>query len=101
MTAAGKDSDVTIAVHFKHHGFTPEKYDEAISRLDAAGKGNPDGRLYHTALEADGEIEVFDIWESQEKLQAFGETGFIPILTEQGVEIHPPTVWPVRNTIQG
>jgi hypothetical protein len=92
---------VAIAVHFKHNGFTPEKYDEAIRRLDAAGKGAPDGRLYHSALEADGEIEVFDIWESQEKLQAFGETGFIPILTEQGVEIHPPTVWPVRNIIQG
>ncbi len=50
---------------------------------------------------ADGEIEVFDVWESQEALEAFGPEGFIPILTELGVELRPPTIWPVRNTIQG
>jgi hypothetical protein len=92
---------MAIAVHFKHRGFTPAKYDQAISRLDAAGKGKPVGRLYHSALEADGEIEVFDIWESQETLQAFGPDGFIPVLTDLGVEIHQPTIWPVRNVIQG
>jgi hypothetical protein len=48
----------------------------------------------------DGEIEVFDVWESQETLDAFGSE-FIPILTELGVELHPPTIWPVRNVIQG
>ncbi len=90
-----------LGVHFKHRGFTPAKYDETISRLDAAGKGNPAGRLYHVTLERDGEIEVFDIWESQEALDAFGPEGFVPILTELGVELQPPTIWPVRNVIPG
>jgi hypothetical protein len=92
---------VALSVHFRNRGLTPAKYDEAMSRLDAAGHGKPAGRLYHSAFEADGEIEVFDIWESQEALEAFGPAGLIPVLTELGVGLNPPTIWPVRNTIQG
>jgi hypothetical protein len=52
---------MAISAHFHHRGFTAEKYDEAIRRLDADGEGHPAGRLYHVAVDADGEIEVFDI----------------------------------------
>lgn len=90
---------MAISAHFRQAGFTPEKYDEAICRLDAAGHGAPAGRLDHIAIEADGEIEVFDIWESPEALEAWGPRGFIPILLDLGVEFHPPTSHPVRNVI--
>jgi hypothetical protein len=92
---------MSISVHFRHQGFTPEKYDETIRRLAASGKGQPVGRLYHVAFEAEGEIEVFDIWESQEALEAFGPDGFVPILLDLGVELRPPTIHPVRNVIGG
>ena len=90
---------MAITAHFRHTGFTPEKYDEAIHRLDAAGHGAPVGRLEHVAFEVDGEIEVFDIWESQEALEAWGPEGFVPILLDLGVELHPPTIHPVHNAI--
>ncbi len=89
---------MAISAHFQHRGFTPEKYDEAVRRLEAAGHGKPAARLIHIAVEADGEIEVFDIWESPEALEAFG-SAFMPILQEFGVELLPPTIHPVRNTI--
>ena len=38
--------------------FTPSRYDDAISRLEAIGAGAPAGRLYHVALETDGQIQV-------------------------------------------
>jgi hypothetical protein len=43
---------------------------------------------------------VFDVWESRETFEAFGPA-LMPILTELGVELHEPTVSPVRNVIQG
>ena len=92
---------MAISAHFRPRGFTPANYDEAIRRLDATGEGHPAGRLDHVAVDADGEIEVFDIWESPEALQKWGPEGFVPILVELGVELHPPTIRPVHNVIPG
>ena len=81
-------------------GFTPEKYDTTLAQIDEAGQGTPDGRLYHVALETDGEIQVFDIWESQAAFDAFGET-LLPILTGAGIALNPPMVATVHNVIKG
>jgi len=86
--------------YFTHGGFTPEKYDEAIKQLTAAGAGAPEGRSLHVALESNGEIQVFDIWETEEEFLAFGQT-LIPILSGLGVELNEPMVARVRNVIEG
>jgi hypothetical protein len=91
---------MALGFYFAHEGFTPAKYDEAISKLDAAGQGSPKGRLSHVALESDGMIQVFDIWNSQEEFEAFGAT-LIPILTGLGVGLGEPSVANVYNSISG
>jgi hypothetical protein len=89
---------MALGIYFVHEGFTPEKYDEAISRLDAAGAGSPKGRTSHFALESDGVIHVFDVWESQEDFDAFGGT-LVPILTDLGVTLAAPAVSSVYNSM--
>ena len=91
---------MALGIYFVHEGFTPEKYDSAIKKLDAAGGGKPKGRTYHCALESNGEIQVFDIWESQQDFDAFGPT-LMPILTELGVGLKEPMVATVHNVIAG
>jgi hypothetical protein len=91
---------MALGIYFAHTGFTPEKYAEAIAALEAAGMGAPAGRTAHYALDADGEINVFDIWESQEQFDAFGAT-LVPILTGMGVTLGAPMVSAVHNQIQG
>jgi hypothetical protein len=91
---------MALGIYFVHEGFTPEKYDEAIQRLDGAGAGSPKGRLNHFALESDGSIQVFDVWESQEDFDAFGAT-LVPILSELGVVLGAPSVAKVYNSITG
>ncbi len=86
--------------YFRNSGFTPEKYQQTLRRLEDAGAGSPAGRTLHVALEEDGNILVFDIWESQEEFEAFGAT-LMPILTELGVEVPAPMVSPVHNVIEG
>ena len=58
------------------------------------------GRSYHVALETNGEIQVFDIWESQEAFEAFGST-LVPILAGLGVDPGQPMVARVHNVIEG
>ena len=91
---------MALGIYFVHAGFTPEKYESAIKQLDAAGAGAPKGRSLHVALESNGEVQVFDIWESQAEFDAFGTT-LIPILTELGVELKEPMVAQVHNEIRG
>jgi hypothetical protein len=55
----------------------------------------------HIALESDdGTVQVIDIWESQEALDAFGPT-LGPILGGLGVDPGQPMVQRVRNVIEG
>jgi len=46
------------------------------------------------------EIQVFDIWESQEALNAFAAT-LVPALKGLGVELSEPMVSRVHNVIEG
>lgn len=91
---------MALGFYFRPTGFTQDKYDEAISKLAAAGAGAPEGRTYHFALETDGEIQVFDIWESQAAFEAFGAT-LLPIMAEIGADPGPPMVARVHNVIEG
>ncbi len=91
---------MALGFYFTPSGFTQDKYDEAISKLEAAGAGAPEGRSYHVALETNGEIQVFDIWESQEAFEAFGAT-LVPIMTGLGADPGEPMVARVHNVIKG
>ena len=91
---------MALGFYFTPSSFTPDIYDEAIKLLEAAGAAAPKGRLYHAALETDGKIQVFDVWESQEAFEAFGET-LIPILSKLGTEPGQPMVAQVHNIIVG
>jgi hypothetical protein len=43
---------------------------------------------------------VFDVWESEESFDAFGQT-LMPILAELGIDPGQPQVSEVHNIIQG
>jgi hypothetical protein len=91
---------MALGIYFEHVGFTTDKYDNTIAQLEAAGAGSPKGRTLHVALESEGSVHVFDIWESQAEFDAFGAT-LVPILTKMGVELSAPMVATVHNVIEG
>jgi hypothetical protein len=90
---------MALGFYITGKGFTQEKYDTTTRQLDEAGAGAPNGRVSHVALETDGEIQVFDVWESQAAFDAFGET-LMPILTAAGIELNEPMVARVHNEIK-
>lgn len=46
----------------------------------------------------EAQLEMFDVWESQEAFDAFGEP-LIPILQELGVRPRGPAISAVQNVI--
>ena len=92
---------MAIVTVFKLTTMTPEKYDGVIADLEQAGAGNPPGRLYHVASVAEaGHMIVTDVWESAQKLEAFGDK-LIPVLHKNGVTPVQPEVTGVRGIIVG
>jgi hypothetical protein len=91
---------MALGFYITAKGFTQERYDTTTVQLEEAGAGAPDGRISHLALETNGEIAVFDVWESQEAFDAFGAT-LIPILTAAGIELNEPMVARIHNEIKG
>ena len=91
---------MAISVYINPESATAAQYDEIIRRLDAAGAGKPAGRLYHACFGSGDKLQVFDIWESQQAFDKFGET-MMPIVQEVGVNLGQPMVEPVHNLIQG
>jgi len=71
-----------------------------LKRLEKAGAGMRKGRLYHVCFRSQDNLEVLDIWESQETFAKFGET-LLPIMADLDYKPPTPMFAPVHNTIIG
>ncbi|HEV7585020.1 MAG TPA: hypothetical protein VGO14_04495 [Solirubrobacteraceae bacterium] len=91
---------MALAYYFAPESFSPEQYDEVIRRLEAAGQGSPAGRSYHCAFKGSGGVHVFDVWDSQESFEKFGET-LVPIMSEVGSDPGEPRVAEIHSVIVG
>lgn len=91
---------MALGFYFTPTALSAETYDEVVKRLEAAGAGAPAGRLYHVALDNEGQIRVFEVWDSQESFEAFG-AALLPVMESLGTEPGEPTVLPVHNIIKG
>ena len=65
-----------------------------------AGFGAVPGRTFHCAMEVDGSIAVFDIWESMAELEKFTAT-LGPIMDELGADPGAPQVSTIHNVKHG
>ncbi|HEY1989950.1 MAG TPA: hypothetical protein VGG43_10830 [Acidimicrobiales bacterium] len=90
---------MAVGIYIAEEGFTKEIYDSTLKEIAAAAPA-PKGRSLHVALETDGMIQVFDIWDSLADFEAFGET-LLPILAKAGLQLGQPMVANIHNTIKG
>ncbi len=91
---------MSFAMGFTPTSMTTAKYDEVMRRLEAAGVGMPDGRLYHVCYGDPNGLRVVDVWETMEKFDAFGAV-LLPILSSLGIDVGTPDVREVHNIVEG
>jgi len=93
---------MAVGFYFRPSGFSPAVYDETIRQLEGAGEGfgSVPGRTFHCAMEVDGAIQVFDIWESMEEFEKFGEA-LVPIMKKLGADPGTPQVMAIHNVQNG
>lgn len=91
---------MALGIYFSPAAMSTEQYDDVIRRLDTIGAGKPAGRRSHFCFGPSGTLQVFDVWDSLETFEAFGQI-LMPILAEMGVEPGEPSIQPIHNQIAG
>ncbi|MCB5166565.1 hypothetical protein LG634_17190 [Streptomyces bambusae] len=89
---------MAVFIHVPLPGITTEQYDALNARLQEM-PGIFDGCLSHVCARVGGGIEIFDLWESEEHMRAFGER-MAPIAVEFGFPVdpsQPPATQAVHN----
>jgi hypothetical protein len=88
---------MSILVRFSPANLTKQQYEEVNRRLEEKGEAAPDGQELHVCFGEEGNLRVSEVWESEEKMQAFGER-LMPVLEEVGVQLAAePEILPVVN----
>lgn len=87
-----------IAMYFNPPSFNAAQYDEVDAALEEAGTRTPSARTVHVCFGEGENLQIFDVWESQEEFDKFGET-LMPILAEKGIDAGEPLLAPVHSII--
>jgi len=87
-----------IAISIVTKNMTVEQHAKGRERLRAAGAPEEAMRL-HSCFGENGQLQVFDIWESQEAFDEF-LTFLGPVMQDLGIELaQPPTIMPVVDLV--
>ncbi|MEA2164270.1 MAG: hypothetical protein QOK37_2397 [Thermoanaerobaculia bacterium] len=89
-----------FVVRFAPKSMSSQQYDDVIKRLDAAGAGSPQGRIFHVAFGEPSALRVSDVWDTHENFERFGQT-LGPILQAAGVDPGEPEFMETHNIIVG
>jgi heme-degrading monooxygenase HmoA len=92
---------VAIVMTMEAPGATPDQYDalnEALGVVDDATA--PDGLVMHMAGISEDGMVIVDVWESQEKLDAFFTTGGLgQALEESDMQVGRPSIHKLHDVI--
>jgi hypothetical protein len=88
---------VSIVVRFPPSNVTKQQYDSVKSALDESGEWPADGCEVHVSFGDENDLRVSEIWESREKLEAFGDK-LRPRLEEAGIQLSgEPEIFDAHN----
>ncbi len=96
--ARREGSSMAVAVLWEATG-TWEQYEESLIKLEEAGWGSPDARLYHVAGPTEGGFRGVDIWESAETYEEFGKV-LGSMVDQIGIALTDLRMWPVQNIVK-
>ena len=88
-----------IAIYIVTKNMTTEQHAKGRALLREAGA--PESAMkVHSCFGEDGQLQVFDIWESQEAFDTF-LTYLGPVMEELAIELaQPPAVMPLVDLVQ-
>ena len=88
---------MAVLAIFTGKGFTKAMYEALRPEVKWETNLAPGGLLHASAFDANGDIHVADVWESEEQMNAFVGSRLIPGFQKLGVPMPEVNVYPVHN----
>jgi hypothetical protein len=87
-----------VAIYFHPPTLNEKQYRAVVDQLESDGAWPPAGLVHHSCFgEGDG-LMVYEVWESQDVLDAFGQR-LMPVLQQHQLDPGQPQVMPVVNVL--
>ncbi len=88
-----------IGIYIVTKNMTIEQHTDGRARLQKAGAPEAAMKL-HSCFGEDGQLQVFDIWDSREAFDEFLKY-LGPVMEELGIELaQPPAIMPIVDLVQ-
>jgi hypothetical protein len=90
---------LVIGIYIVTKNMTREQHTQGRARLRENGAPESAMKL-HSCFGDEGQLQVFDVWESQEAFDEF-LTYLGPVMQELGIELaQPPSIMPIVDLVQ-
>ena len=89
---------MAVAIYFHPPTLNEQQYRGVVEQLEKAGDWPPSGLVHHSCFGEGEQLMVYEVWESQQALDAFGQR-LMPVLQEQQLDPGQPQVMPVVNIL--
>ncbi|MDQ6616144.1 MAG: hypothetical protein M3083_15750 [Actinomycetota bacterium] len=85
--------------------FSPPSMDEAtykgiLQKVEASGPWPAAGLLHHSCFTEGPKLAVYEVWETQEAMEKFGEDRLMPAMKELNFDAGQPAVVSIINIVQ-
>jgi hypothetical protein len=89
---------MAVAIYFHPAALDEAQYRAVIDQLASEGDWPPAGLVHHSCFGEGNGLMVYEVWEDQGALDAFGPR-LMPVLQQHQVDPGQPQVMPVVNVI--
>jgi quinol monooxygenase YgiN len=89
---------VAVAIYFHPESLNEEQYRAVVDQVAKDGPWPPAGLVHHSCFGEGNSLMVYEVWETQEALEAFGQR-LMPVLQQHNLNAGEPHVMAVVNLV--
>lgn len=87
---------MAIAIYFHPEKLNEQQYRAVLDQLTNDGHWPPAGLRHHSCFGEADNLMVYEVWENQQALEAFGQH-LMPVLQQNQINTGQPDIMPVVN----
>lgn len=89
-----------VGIYFSPPSLDEPTYSSILEKVGASGPWPAAGMLHHSCFTEGTKLAVYEIWESKEAMEKFGEERLMPAMKELNFDPGQPAVVSIVNMVQ-